>query len=211
MPKRLPRGPPAAPATLSPSPSSASAPPRFASTRPRGRPDLTGERGAAAPPGPTALERALRLLGSRSLTARQLEQALARKGVPRDERDAALARVAQLGYIDDAEVARGRAQRFVGKGDAPRLAARRLRAQGVSPETAEAAAREAAGPASEVELAAQALERKLRGRPVRDEKERQRLFRSLLQKGHRAAAVAKALAVEGPEGWDGDDGTADDA
>jgi regulatory protein len=161
--------------------------------------------------GPTAVELALKLLGGRSLTLRQLEQALARKGVPREGREAALARVAQLGYIDDAEVARGRAQRFVGKGDAPRLAARRLRAQGVSAETAEAAAREAAGPSTEAELAAQALQKKLRGRPVRDEKERQRLFRSLLQKGHRAAAVAKALEVADPEGWDGDDGTADDA
>jgi regulatory protein len=162
-------------------------------------------------PEPTALERALRLLGGRSLTARQLEQALARKGVPGDEREAALARVAQLGYIDDAEVARERAQRFVGKGDAPRLAARRLRAQGVAPETAEAAAQEAAEPSTELELAAQALRRKLRGRPIRDEKERGRLFRSLLQKGHRAAVVAKALEVEHPEGWDGDDGRADDA
>jgi regulatory protein len=157
------------------------------------------------------VERALKLLGARSLTLRQLDQALARKGVPGLDRKAALARVAQLGYIDDAEVARGRAQRFVGKGDAPRLAARRLRAQGVSAETAEAAAKAAAGSSTEAELAAQALQKKLRGRPVRDEKERQRLFRSLLQKGHRAAAVAKALEVANPEGWDGDDGTADDA
>ncbi|GAC1344864.1 MAG: hypothetical protein NVSMB23_20290 [Myxococcales bacterium] len=179
---------------------------------PRGRPESSSGRAPAPPrPAPTAVERALKLLGNRSLTARQLEQALARRGVPREERDAALARVGQLGYIDDAEVARSRAERFVGKGDAPRLAARRLRAQGVASETADRAAREAAGPASEVELAAQALQKKLRGRPVRDDKERQRLFRSLLQKGHRAAAVAKALEVADLEGWDGDDGTADDA
>lgn len=150
----------------------------------------------AAPPGPNATERALRLLGSRALTLRQLEVALLRKGVPRLELDAALARVKELGYIDDAEVARGRAQRRVAKGEAPRLVARRLRAQGVPAETARAAAEEAAAGASEDALAAQALRQKLRGRPPGGPREKQRLARALIAKGHRTAAVAKALGLD---------------
>ena len=150
-------------------------------------------------PEPTPVEQALKLLGHRSLTMRQLEQALARKGMVREARDAALARVRELGYIDDAEVAKVRAERLLAKGDAPRLVARRLRAQGVAAVTAEAASVEAASGASEAELVARALERKLRGRPIGDERDRQRLFRALLQRGHRAGAVAKALNLAGNE------------
>ena len=145
------------------------------------------------------MEQALKLLGHRALTERQLEQALARKGFAREQRDAALARVTELGYIDDAEVAKVRAERLLAKGEAPRLVARRLRAQGIAGGTAQAASLAAASGASEAELVAQALQRRLRGRPIGDARDRQRLFRALLQRGHRAAAVAKALDLEGSE------------
>lgn len=158
--------------------------------------------GKAQRPQPSALEQALRVLSSRAVTLRQLQQALLRKRLPSDEIQAALARVKELGYIDDAEVARARAQRMVEKGCAPRLVARKLRAQGVAPEAANAASQEAAAGAGEEALAARALERKLRGRPAGDPRDRQRLFRALVAKGHAPAAAAKALELDLSEAFD---------
>lgn len=149
----------------------------------------------------TALSRALRLLGVRQRTARELDAALARAKVPLDERKAALARVRELGYLDDREVARSRARALIGKGNAPRLLARKLAAQGIAPSEARAAAVEAAEGAGEDELAAQALQRRLRGRTPADDREKQRLFRQLVAKGHRPSAVARAIGME----LDGDD------
>jgi len=146
-------------------------------------------------------DKALRLLGHRSRTAAELDQALDRAGIPVPERESALARLKELGYINDAETARVRARTRVGQGDAPRLAARKLQAQGVAESVALAAAAEATEGAGEEELAARALRRRLRGRQPVDEREQRRLFRALVAKGHRPAAAAKALGID----WDGDD------
>jgi hypothetical protein len=45
-------------------------------------------------------------------------------------------------------------------------------------------------------LVAQALRQKLRGRPPGGPREKQRLARALIAKGHRTAAVAKALGLD---------------
>ncbi len=143
----------------------------------------------------------MRLLARRARTAVELERALERAGVPPDGRESALARLKELGYINDAETARVRARTRVGLGDAPRLAARKLAAQGIEEPDARGAVAEAAEGASEEELAARALRRKLRGRQPADAREKQRLLRGLIAKGHRPAAAAKALGME----WEGDD------
>ena len=166
----------------------------------------------AAKPEPTPVEKALRLLARRSRTALELDRALARAKVPAEERKAALARVRELGYMDDRALANSRARTLIGRGEAPRMAARRLAMQGVSREDARDATAEAADGASEDELVRRALERKLRGRkppaadPAGDNKERQRLFRFLLGKGHRAAAISKALDFS----WEGEEGDESD-
>ena len=150
-----------------------------------------------------AMDKALRMLARKARTQVEVERALEK--FPASEREAVVARLKELGYMDDRGVALGRARMLLGKGEAPRLAARRLGAQGVSAPDARAAVAEAAGGAADDELVARALRLKLRGRPPRDEGERRRLFRSLVAKGHRAAAVARALqlAWEGP--GEGDD------
>jgi regulatory protein len=152
-------------------------------------------------PKPSVLDKALQLLAARARTEAELDAALLRAGYPEDDRKSALARLRELGYMDDREVARGRARTRVLSGDAPRMAARRLEAQGVPGGIAEEAAREAAGEASEEELAARALERRLRGRVPRDDRERRRLFRALVSKGHRAQVVAQLLGID----WEGDE------
>ena len=152
----------------------------------------------------SAFERAVRLLARRARTEAELQRALA--SFPAEERAAALARVRELGYMDDRETARQRARAAVSRGEAPRLMLRRLSAQGIGEADAKAAVAEAGEGAGEEALAARALARKLRGRQVRDERERRRLFRALVAKGHRARAVAKLLGLD----WEGGDDTSED-
>lgn len=147
------------------------------------------------------MERALRLLGFRARTAAELDRALAKAKVPPEERASALARMRELGYIDDAALAATRAQRLVLRGDSPRLVQQRLRSQGIDAESARGAALTAAAGQSDDELARRALQQRLRGRRVADVREKQRLLRALVQKGHRPSAVARALELE----WHGDD------
>ncbi|HUJ28798.1 MAG TPA: RecX family transcriptional regulator [Myxococcales bacterium] len=150
----------------------------------------------------TALEKAIKLLAARARTEHELDAALIRAGYSETDRHAALARLRELRYLDDRETARQRARSRVGLGDAPRLAARKLEAQGVGKAMAREAAAEAAEGLDEGQLLKRALQRKLRGRkPPRTDREKQRLLRSLIAKGHRPGAAAKALGVE----WDGDD------
>jgi regulatory protein len=149
----------------------------------------------------SALEKALDLLARRSRTELELDRALERAKFPAAERKVALARLRELGYMDDREVARGRARTLIGRGDAPRLAARRLAAQGIAPQDAKAAVAEASGEADDQELARKALQRRLRGREPADEREKRRLLRALIAKGHKPGAAARALGME----WEGDD------
>ncbi len=144
---------------------------------------------------PTPFDRALRLLAARARTEVELDRALARKGVQADDRKSALARLRELGYMDDAAVASGRARSLIGRGASQRLAEKKLRSQGVQAVQARAAVAEAAEGQSERALVEQALARKLRGRPPKDDKERRRLFRALLQQGHRASLVSQALKL----------------
>ncbi|HYS08011.1 MAG TPA: RecX family transcriptional regulator [Myxococcales bacterium] len=152
-------------------------------------------------PAQSVLDKALQLLAARSRTALELERALDRAGYSQPERESALARLRELGYINDRETARTRARLRVGQGDAPRLAARKLRTQGIADGEARAAAAGAADGAGEDELASRALNRRLRGRAPANAREKQRLFRGLVAKGHRPSAAAKALGIE----WEGND------
>jgi regulatory protein len=149
----------------------------------------------------TAVERALKLLARRPYTKHEMQAALERAGVAEGERAEAVARLRELGYMDDLEVARTRARTLLGRGAAPRLAERRLGEQGVEAAQASAAVGEAAEGATEAELLDRALRKMLRGRPPAGDKERRRAFRALVAKGHRPAQVARALGMT----WDGDD------
>ena len=149
----------------------------------------------------TPLDRALRLLARRAYTAAEMQAALEKAGVSAGERAEAVARLRELGYMDDLEVARTRARTLLGRGAAPRLAERRLGEQGVGVAQARAAVGEAAQGASEAELLERALQKLLRGRAPAGDKERRRAFRALVAKGHRPAQVARALGIS----WEGHD------
>ena len=151
--------------------------------------------------GMTPLDRALRLLARKAHTEKEMDLALEKAGVPGRERAEAVARLRELGYMDDLEVARARARTLLGRGAGPRLAERRLGEQGVGAAQARAAVGEAAQGATEVELLERALQKMLHGRAPAGDKERRRAFRALVAKGHRPAQVAGALGIS----WDGDD------
>src|SRR5689334_13661939 len=146
-----------------------------------------------------ALQKARELLAARPRTELELRKAL--RAFPPAQVDSALARVKELGYINDRETARARARTRVLQGEAPRLAAKKLSAQGIAASDARAATSEAAEGAGEDELAVRALERKLRGRKPASEREKLRLLRALIAKGHRPSAAARALGMT----WEGDD------
>ena len=149
----------------------------------------------------SALDRAFRLLAMRARTEQELDRALERAKVPEKDRKAALARLRELGYMDDREVARFRARRSIERGDGARLAERRLAAQGIAPAEVRAAVEEAKGEVDDDELALRALQRRLKGRKPKDEREKQKLLRALIAKGHRPGAAARALGIE----WEGDE------
>ena len=151
----------------------------------------------------------MRLLGLRSRTEHELLQGLKRRGVADEDAKAAVARLRELRYMDDREVAATRAKSSIERGEAPRLVLRRLERHGVSEEVAREAAEEARAGQSDDELAARALQRKLRGRaPAAENSEREklRLVRALIAKGHRPGAAARAVGIE----WTGEDDGSED-
>jgi regulatory protein len=147
------------------------------------------------------LQKAFKLLAIRSRTEQELDRALERAKVAPEDRKAALARLRELGYMDDRETARFRARALIERGEGPFRAARRLGAQGISEEDARAAVAEARGEADDDELARRALRKKLKGRPPKDAAEKRRLLRNLIARGHPPGAAARALGIE----WEGDD------
>ena len=149
----------------------------------------------------TGVDRALELLARKAYTYKEMDEALAKAGVVEEDRRSAVARLAELGYMNDLEVARTRARTLLDRGAAPRFAERRLGEQGVGAAQARAAVGEAAQGASEAELLERALRRVLRGRAPAGDKERRRIFRALVAKGHRPSLVAGALGFS----WEGDD------
>jgi regulatory protein len=78
-----------------------------------------------------AVTRAVGLLSARERSRAQLEAALRQRGYPDDEVAAAVARVAELGYLDDARVAAERARQGLTEGRSRQGVIARLVAQGV--------------------------------------------------------------------------------
>jgi regulatory protein len=86
----------------------------------------------------TALDAALTLVGFRPHSRRELEVKLARRGHEPEEIASALARMVELGYLDDAAFARAVVTSRTARRGARAIAAE-LRAKGISREQAEAA------------------------------------------------------------------------
>jgi len=142
--------------------------------------------------GGRALAIAWRALSRRDRTVAELRDLLERRGARSEEIDAALAEVAESGYLDDAEFARrftDDRRRLDGWGE--RRIAHELARRGVPAEVAEAALGE---PSPEAELdAARAVLRDRVGVSLSDDRARRRAFALLVRRGYAAEVVYEAI------------------
>lgn len=159
---------------------------------------MGGRSGAdGGPGGERALGAALRLLGARALSAREVGDRLARRGFAPDEIDSTLASLLERGYLDDQSlaytVAASRAKRLFGR---PRVVAE-LKRRGVSAGVIDEAVSRAFAEIDEGDLARQAAAKLGGGHPSpASPSARARMARALMRRGFSAGAVFQVLGAE---------------
>jgi len=167
------------------------------------------------PPGPDrAFEIAAHFLGTRPRTRWELERRLRRAGTDETVIADTLARLAELGYLDDAAFARWwgeQRDRHAPRGH--RMIEAELRQRGVPRDVIEEyrpqhaapdrALEDASLPGTEAERAREALERHLRGRPLPSEpKALQRIGMHLMRRGFDPETARGAIRELGAEAGD---------
>jgi regulatory protein len=128
---------------------------------------------------------ALKMLGGRELSERQVRQRLARRRYAEAEIDAAIARLLQDRSLDDERAARAMAHAETSLKKRGKLRVRqRLQAAGIAPAAAQRAIQETFQSIDVDALMSEALNKRLRGRErIADEREFQRLYRYLVGQG----------------------------
>jgi regulatory protein len=134
-------------------------------------------------PNPAYLD-GLKLLARRELSEAQLRQRLARKGHQADEIERAVEQLRAERAVDDERVAAAiaRTEAAVRRRGRARVQLQIERA-GIAKAIARRAIEAVFGEIDGDALLAAALQKRLRGRRVADERERQRLYRSLVNQG----------------------------
>jgi regulatory protein len=145
---------------------------------------------------PDAYTVALTLLSARELSESQLRARLARRNIPPDHIETAVARLKADGTLDDRRVARALARLESGirhRGRARVI--QKIRQAGIASDVAQAAVREVFEDLDEDDLLTRALERRLRGRPATDldDRSRARIVRALQAQGFSLTSILKAL------------------
>ena len=172
---------------------------------PRGTPRRGPREQRELPDAAAAVEIALRFLGTRPRTRWEVERRLRRAGAEDTVIDAAVGRLAQLGYVDDAAFARWwgeQRDRHAPRG--VRMIEAELRQHGVSRDVIEAYRAEHATPerrpedvglpADEPMRAAEALAKHLRGRPLpTDRAALARIGMYLMRRGFDGDTVRSAI------------------
>ena len=139
---------------------------------------------------------AVKLLARRELSEAQVRQRLKRRGYEPDDVDAAVARLKEERSIDDARVAAAMARTQASVKRRGRLRVRRhLESAGIDRAIVRRAVDDAFDGVDEASLIQAALNRRLRGRAIETDAERQRLYRYLLNQGFDAEHVAEALVA----------------
>jgi regulatory protein len=143
------------------------------------------------PPAGTALECGVRLLARRAHSRAELRQKLVRKGFEADDVQAALGRLAELGYLDDEAFARGLVRRrSVSRG--PLALAAELSAKGID-RAGTAAALAAFDPEAQLAAATVLAERLYAAKPLPGYRETlDRVGSKLLRRGFSARVVRAA-------------------
>ena len=138
---------------------------------------------------------ALKMLGRRELSERQVRQRLTRRAYDDDEIDAAIGRLKQDKSLDDERAARAMAHAETSLKKRGRLrVARRLEAAGIAPAVAQRAMQDTFQTIDAEALIASALQKRLRGRErIADDREFQRLYRYLVGQGFEPDRVLALL------------------
>lgn len=141
-----------------------------------------------------AMNSALWHLGQSAKTRKQIEDKLTAKGIPPEIVDQTLARLEELGYLDDEAYAQMLVRsRSVNQLHGPRAIQQALRMKGVDPDTA-AAALEALDSDTEYENAKALVQRRLRATAGLDRRKRtQRLVAMLARKGYSGSIVYQVV------------------
>lgn len=112
-----------------------------------------------------AYDEAVRMLARKARSAAEVAQALLERGADADDVESVIARLKAHRHLDDAELAADQAFSLLeGKGLAPQAIVQTLVARGISSATAEDAAASVVEERTELQLCAQALSRRLKGR-----------------------------------------------
>jgi regulatory protein len=161
---------------------------------------LDEARGAALVDGAEALavyDRAVAMLAAQGRSAKDLRRRLVLKGARGDHADAAVARLADAGFLDDAAFARQVARsRVAGRGDSRRRVAQVLGQKGVAREVVDEAVRDvfADEAVDEDALVEDAARKKVRTLGAVDAAtRRRRLYAFLARRGHDGAAIRRAM------------------
>jgi regulatory protein len=152
---------------------------------------------------PDAYLAGLSLLSRRELSAAQVRQRLKARGFSPTDIEDAVERLLAAGALDDGRVARGYARTAAairGRGRARVI--RELEAMGIDRAIAREAAGEAFEELDEEALLIRALDRKLRGRRIKDAAEFHRLHQFLMRQGFDAGRILKALKDRGGRPFD---------
>jgi len=144
---------------------------------------------------PSAYLDALKMLGRRDLSERQIRQRLARREHAPDEIDEAVARLREERALDDARVAAAIARTEASIKRHGRLRAlRKIESAGVERGTAKRAVDEVFGGLDDDAQIEGALDKRLRrGGAIPDDRTFQRLYRYLIAQGFDAEAVIRTL------------------
>ena len=142
---------------------------------------------------------ALKMLGGRELSERQVRQRLQRRGYDAAAIDGAIARLKADRSIDDERAARALAHAETSLKKRGRLRVKtRLQAAGISPSVAQRAIQETFQSIDADSLMSAALQKRLRGREtIADAREFQRLYRYLVGQGFEPDRVLALLRRHG--------------
>ena len=153
-----------------------------------------------------AMDIALRLLGFRSRTVRELGKRLAEKGVGDEVAGRVLARLAELGYLDDRRFALDWIKARSGaKCRSAWVLKRELREKGIDPALAEETVEEALDPDAAFPAACAIARQKLsRGGEADLAKWRARVQGALLRRGFDYDFIRRVIAETAPREADGD-------
>ena len=138
---------------------------------------------------------ALRLLGRRELSVKELRDRLIDREHPGEEVDRAIEHLLETKALDDARVARAYARTASNvKGRGRVRVMRELSAMGIAKDTASEAVAEVFADVDERGQIAKALQKKMRGRPrIADTAEHARLYQYLMRQGYTPAGISAAL------------------